>query len=109
MKRMHAIVSSAAILFAASAGANTVTATIDALQVDLLSNGGYVRLTGNPNFDGGGCSNLWATNSLDEDKFMIYIWPLLMSAKSQGKTVSVSVTGCLNGYPRITFAQINPT
>jgi hypothetical protein len=99
-----------ALVWASDAGANGLTGTIDALQVDLTVNGAFVRLSGNPTFDGGaGCQNSWATGDIESEKFMIYIWPALMSAKSQGKQVLINVSGCLNGYPRIVLVQINAT
>lgn len=97
------------VLFCSNAHANTLTATIDALQIHPESNGGYVRLTGSPNFDGGGCSGVWAKGSLDDDKFMIYIWPALMSAKARGVSVTINVTGCAGPHAQITWIQINAT
>lgn len=89
------------------ANANTLTVTIDRLQVHRVTNAGYVYLTGAPLFDGGGCSSPWATGDLDDTHFMVYFWPMLMSAKSQGKSVTISVSGCSGDYPKIEMVQIN--
>ena len=99
----------ASLLISSAAHANYFTATIDTLQIDTASNGGYVKLTGLPVFDGTGCTGVWASGDLDDQRFMIYLWPLLMSAKNNGKSVTVNVSGCLSGYPRITWAQVNAT
>jgi hypothetical protein len=100
-----------ALVFASgTAHANYLTAVIDALQAEGATNAGYVRLSGLPTFDGGGCTSVWATGDMDDQRFMIYYWPMLMAAKNQGKSVSVVVSGCsAYGYPRIASVQINPT
>jgi hypothetical protein len=40
---------------------------------------------------------------------MVYIWPMLMSAKNKSVSVTINVTGCFGGYPHIEWTQINPT
>jgi hypothetical protein len=109
MKRAPWIVLAVAVIANSAVSANNPTATVYNLQVHLPTNMAYVQLAGSPTFDGGGCTAAWAVGSLDDDKFMIYIWPALMSAKNQGKSVTVNVTGCLGGYPKITWIQLNPT
>jgi hypothetical protein len=106
MKQLSALAAAAAM--AASAQANTVSGTIHTLHVSTESNMGYIYLDGMPTFDGGGCTGPWTGNSLDEDKFMIYLWPALMSAKNKGFSVSISVNGCVNGYPRIVGIDVVP-
>jgi hypothetical protein len=96
-------------LVAGLAHANSFTATIESLQLDSGSNAGYVRLTGQPTFDGGGCTNYWARGALDDERFMVYFWPALMSAKNHGFSVTVFVNGCQGGYPLITVVQVNAT
>jgi hypothetical protein len=100
---------SASLLLWGVADANTLTGIIDTLQVHPPTNGGYVRLTGLPTFDATTCSGIWAKGDLDNEKFMIYIWPLLVSAKNQGKSVTINVVGCSTGYPVIDWIQVNPT
>jgi hypothetical protein len=100
----------AALFAAESAQANYVPGMVDTLQIHVPTNNGYVKLSGSPTFDGGACSSVWAAGDLNDEKFMIYIWPMLMTAKNQGKSVTVNVDGCTSaGYPRITWVQINPT
>lgn len=60
--------------FTASLSANTLTATIDALQVNVADKQGYVRLTALPTIDGGGgctndsdCRRLRMSGRLSED------------------------------------------
>jgi len=93
----------------AVAGANTLTGSVAVLQAHPGTNGGYVRLIGDPTFDGTSCTSIWAKGELDNDKFMVYIWPLLVTAKNQGKTVTINVVGCSGGYPLIDYVQINAT
>lgn len=107
MKRLGPIVTITSLLLATVTQANNLTATVDSLQIDPTSGGGYVRLTGLPTFDGNGCTSSWARGSLDDDKFMIYMWPALMNAKNQAKSVTIYVSGCDVGYPRITLIQLN--
>ena len=107
--RVSSVVAVACFFSTFAAYGNSLTGTIDALLVDPGQNGGFVRLTGTPSFDGTGCTNGWASGNLDDDRFMIYIWPALMSAKSQGKSVTISVSGCYVGFPKIAWVQINAT
>lgn len=92
-----------------AARANTLTATVETLQIEAASNSGFVRLTGQPTFDGGGCTSYWARGALDDQTFMVYFWPALLSAKNKGVTVSVIASGCSNGFPVITLVQVNPS
>jgi hypothetical protein len=94
---------------ATNAHANHFTATVETLQGHPGTNGGYVRLTGQPTFEGDGCTNYWAKGLLDDEQFMIYMWPLLITVKRHGVTVTVGVEGCNEGYPRISWVQVNPT
>jgi hypothetical protein len=106
MKKLFAVV--AAMTMVASAHANTVTGTIHTLHINTQSNMGHIYLDGQPLFDGTGCTGPWTGNSLDEDKFMIYLWPALTNAKNKGYPVSIVVEGCLNGYPRIVSIDVVP-
>ena len=109
MKLTYWMSLSAALLGSAAAQANELTATIETLQIHPPTNSGYVRLTGVPVFNDGACTSTWAKGDLNDDRFMIYIWPVLMSAKSQGKSVTISVSDCESGYPRIAWIQLNST
>lgn len=88
--------------------ANELTGTIHTLHVNLQTNLAHIYLDGSPIFNGGGCTNRWTANPLDEEKFMIYIWPALMNAKNRGFAVSVNVSGCVDGYPRIVSVDVVP-
>ena len=109
MKGIRWVVLAAAASTSVGIRANGNVATVAYLQLHLPTNMAYVQLAGSPTFDGGGCSQLWAVGSLDDPKFMTYIWPALLSAKNQSKSVHVSVTGCLAGYPKIDWVMLNPT
>lgn len=108
--RIRGALFATALLAATSAHANSLPGMVDTLQAHVPTNGGYVKLAGSPTFDGSGCTSIWASGDMNDDKFMIYIWPMLMTAKNQGKSVTINVDGCTAaGYPRITWVQINPT
>ena len=94
-------------LFFGVAHADTHTAVVRTLQVHPPTNGGYVQLAGVPNFSGGVCNSPWAIGRLDDQNFMVYIWPALMSAKNQGKSVTITVSGCVGNYPLIEWIQVN--
>jgi hypothetical protein len=106
-RRGTAIVSGLVLLFAGNVHANDLSGTVDAMQIYPPWNRGFIRLTGSPNFDGGGCPAPWAIGDLDDQTFMVYIWPALMSAKNNNKPVLISVSGCMNGYPKINWVQLN--
>ena len=85
--------------------ATPVTGTITAMQIYGPWRTGFVQLSGGQ-FDGGGCPNAWASGSLDDDIFMIYIWPALLNAKNHTATVTIDVNGCVNGYPKIDWIDL---
>lgn len=92
-----------------SAMAGSVTGTIHTLHVNLESNMAHIYLDGQPLFDGGGCSYMWTGNSLDDEKFMVYIWPALMNAKAHNFTVTITTNGCQVGaYPKIVAIDVVP-
>jgi hypothetical protein len=111
LRTFGSVVTGAVVLLMSTiAEAGPLTATVETLYVNPTLNKGYLRLTGAPTFDGGsGCTSTWAAGNLDDQNFMVYIWPLLMSAKNNGKSVTVNVTGCIDGYPHIEWAQVNAT
>jgi len=109
MKGMRWVVLAVAASTSVGISANGNLGTVANLQLHLPTNMGYVQLAGSPTFDGGGCSQQWAAASLDDPKFMTYIWPALLSAKNQGKSVTISVNGCLGGFPKIDWIQLHPT
>jgi hypothetical protein len=86
--------------------ANSVTGTITTMQIYGPWRTGFVQLSGAPQFDGGGCPNVWASGSLDDDIFMIYIWTALVNAKNHSATVTIDVNGCVNGYPKIDWVNL---
>jgi hypothetical protein len=86
--------------------ATPVTGTITVMQIYGPWRTGFVQLSGAPQFDGGGCPNAWASGSLDDDVFMIYIWPALLNAKNRSATVVIDVNGCVNGYPKIDWVNL---
>lgn len=88
--------------------ANTITGTIHTLHINTETNRGHIYLDGSPSFDGGGCPGMWTGNSLNDEKFMIYIWPALVNAKNKNYVVSVTVNGCESGYPRIVAIWVAP-
>jgi hypothetical protein len=85
--------------------AASVTGTITVMQIYGPWRTGFVQLSGGQ-FDGGGCPNAWASGSFDDDIFMIEIWPALINAKNHGATVTIDVSGCVNGYPKIDFVNL---
>lgn len=95
-------------LVSSSVMANTLTGTIHTLHINLATNHGHIYLDGSPTFDGGGCPAAWTSNSLDEEKFMIYMWPALVNAKNHGYFVSITVDGCESSYPRIVAIDVVP-
>ena len=88
--------------------ANGLTGIIHTLHVNLQSNRAHIYLDGKPNFDGGGCATYWTGNSLDDTKFMQYVWPLLLTAYTKNDPITVNVSGCLDGYPQIISVDILP-
>jgi hypothetical protein len=106
MKPIFALI--ALLAGATAAHADTVTGTIHTLHINTQTNRGHIYLDGQPQFDGGGCTGYWTGNSLDEDKFMIYLWPALTNAKNRGFAVSITVDGCLGGYPQIVAIDVVP-
>lgn len=96
------------ILVSSSVMANTLTGTIHTLHINLATNHGHIYLDGTPSFDGGGCVAAWTSNSLDEEKFMIYMWPALINAKNHGYVVAITVDGCEMGYPKIVAIDVVP-
>jgi hypothetical protein len=96
-----------ALAFFTSVQGNTLTGVVEVMQVHPPSNGGYVRLVGLPTFDGGGCTSMWAVGDLNDNNFMIYIWPALLNAKNRGTSVSITVSGCVGPYPRVEWIQLN--
>jgi hypothetical protein len=93
----------------APAHANTVIGTIHTLHINLDTNRAHIYLDGQPTFDGGGgCTGFWTGNSLDEDKFMIYVWTALTNAKNKGYAVSIDVVGCEGGFPKIRSIDVVP-
>ncbi len=92
------------------AGADaSVTGTIQTLHINLESNMAHVQLQGKPAFDGGtGCNIGWTGNSLDDERFMTTVWPLLVLAKARSLAVTISVNGCTGSYPRIYAVDVEP-
>lgn len=97
------------LLISNSILANSLTGTIHTLHVNLKSNRAHIYLDGKPTFDGGGCTNMWTANSLDDIKFRQFIWPLLMTAKATKEQITVNVDGCEGGiYPVIYSVDVVP-
>ena len=88
-----------------AASAAYVTGTITIMQAYGPLRAGFVQLSGGQ-FDGGGCPSAWASGSFDDDLFMIEIWPALLNAKNHAATVTIDVSGCLNGYPKIDWVNL---
>lgn len=97
-----------AVLSASSAPAGSVTGTIHTLHIDLNSNTAHIYLDGQPQFDGNGCSYMWTGNSLDDEKFMIWVWPALMNAKNHNFPVTITTSGCVGIYPKIVWIDVVP-
>jgi len=91
-----------------TASANQLSGTIHTMHVNLDTNMVHVYLTGSPGFDGPGCGGRWTGNSISDDKFMTNIWPLLAMAKSRGLTVTIGVSGCVNGFPKVVWIDVEP-
>jgi len=82
--------------------------TIHTLHVNLETERVHVHFTGKPFFHEGSCSSIWTSNTLDDTKFMVYIWPLLMHAKSKQEKISIVVKGCNGSYPKISSVDVSP-
>ena len=106
IKRIFATI--AAVALSGNAWADSRSGTIHTLHVNLQSRMAHVYLDGLPTFQGGSCSGTWTGNSIDDQDFLIYIWPALMSAKNKGFAVTIEVSGCLNGYPKIVSIDVVP-
>jgi hypothetical protein len=88
--------------------ANSNQGVIHTLHVNLASNKAHIYLEGMPVFDGGGCSMLWTGNSMDDEKFRTFVWPLLMTAYAMQKEVTVTVEGCDGSHPKIVWVDLTP-
>ncbi|GFE80190.1 hypothetical protein GCM10011487_21900 [Steroidobacter agaridevorans] len=105
-----ALVAALCTLWAGATSAEIiVTSTIAALQIYPASNGGYVKLTGHPTISYDLCSGEYGYGDLNDEKFMIYIWPALLLAHSKGRTVKIGFSGgCGPGAaPRIAWVEVN--
>jgi hypothetical protein len=89
-----------------AAFATPITGMIDTVNINTQTNLAHVSLVGLPLFDGGGCSSQWPGNDMDDEKFMIYVWPAIMNAKSKGFPVVIHVSGCVGGYPKIVWIDV---
>lgn len=101
------VVAGFGLLLSGAAVANTVTGTIRSLYVDVESGRAFVQMDGLAQFDGGGCRVYWSANNLTDQGFVKFIWPLLMTAKASGSSVSIQVNGCNAGYPKIVAAEFD--
>ncbi|MCK5523342.1 MAG: hypothetical protein KAI83_09435 [Thiomargarita sp.] len=61
-----------------------------------------VFLEGKPTFGAGSsCQSYWCVNSIDNDKFMKVVMPILMAAKLSKQRVRIWVSECEGRYPKI--------
>jgi hypothetical protein len=61
-----------------------------------------VFLEGKPTFGAGSsCQSYWCVNSIDNDKFMKVVMPILMAAKFSKQRVRIWVSDCEGRYPKI--------
>ena len=91
--------------------ADNFTGTIHSLHVNLETGWAHVQLAGAPTFTSGPsgtCSAIWTANALSDEQFMLYIWPLLVSAKMHGKAVTISTNGCNSIFPKIRSIDVEP-
>ena len=95
-------------LLSGNAWSDAKTGTIHTLHVNLASNLAHIYLDGSPLFDGGSCLNKWTGNSLNDEKFKSFIWPVLMTTSVTNQEVMVSVVGCNGSFPIIEWVDLNP-
>jgi hypothetical protein len=88
--------------------AASLTGLIQTLHINLQTNYAHVQFVGAPTIYEAGCPSVWTANSLDEEKFMKHVWPLLIAAKASGVQVTITTSDCVNGYPRIVTIDIEP-
>jgi hypothetical protein len=101
MKRYLAAVV-ATLLCSGQAIAGSHTGTIKTLYINLQTATAHVKFNEAVTFTGGTtCSNVFTGNSVDDDRFMNLVWPLLIMAKSRNLPVTILTEACLTSYPTI--------
>lgn len=84
------------------------TGVIHTLHPHLQNNLVHIYLEGEPVFDQDGCPQYWTANSMDDEKFRTYIWPVLMTAHAQQAPIKINVSGCIGIYPKIISVDYQP-
>lgn len=97
----------ATLLCSGQAIAGDHTGTIKTLHINLQTSFAHVKLNGVP-VAGSSCTNEFTANSVDDDRFMNLVWPVLIMAKSRNLPVTIKTDACLNGYPVIFAADVEP-
>jgi len=94
---------------ATSAHSNHLVGTIHTIHTNLATRLVHVYLVGQPQFDSAGaCSSMWTANSLDDQDFKSFVLPLLLTAQTTGKVVSIDVSGCISNFPIIYAVDLVP-
>jgi hypothetical protein len=110
MTMLRAIYSAAmvAAFWSAGASAVTVSSTIEALQVEPGSQGVYIKLAGYSAINETSCNtNPWGFGDMNNEDFMIYIYPALLTAHAKSRSVTIGFAGCNGQYARIGWVQVN--
>lgn len=95
-------------LVASAANADVVTGTVHTLHVSLDSGRAFVQLDGLPWFNGGGCPSYWTVNDINDQNFMKYVWPLLITAKVTNARITIVTSGCIGAWSKIVAVETEP-
>jgi TolB-like protein len=79
----------------------THTGVIQTIDFNRGDNLVKVFLKGKPIVGAGSCQSYWSVNSLKNEKFMKFVKPNLVAAKSNKQRVKIWVTGCNGRFPKI--------
>lgn len=107
-KDMQKILFTALLLSSFDSYSDKKTGVIHSLHVNLESNKVHVYLKGKPVFVEEHCSGYWTANSMDDEKFKSYFWPVLMTAHISGEPIKIQTNNCEDGYPRIRSIDFSP-
>ena len=88
--------------------ASTGTGFIHTVHTNHQTNHTHVYLEGPIAFNEPGCSGIWTVNSMDDTKFAMFTYPLLVVALTKRIQVSISVDGCIDGFPKIFAVDLVP-
>lgn len=92
--------------------ADTVVGKIHTVHSNIETRRAHIQMEGSPvpTFNGGSaCTGVpWTGNSMDDNDFRQFVLPILLTAKTTGETISITVNGCVGAFPRITGVDYSP-